>query len=270
MRILVTGGGGFLGRHLLRRIGDSHPVISEVIAPARADLDIREAAAVSAAMADFGPDAVIHLAYRQTDWVTNAEGSANVASACAATGARLVHLSTDVVFGDRGTAWTEADTPCPMHDYGRSKAEAEASVSALPDAVIVRTSLLYGDQDLATIQRDVADSIAGRSSMRFFTDEVRCPVHADDVADALIDLVGDLCGVVGPLHVAGPQVLSRAELAIGFARHLGLDEHAVPLASATELGLAGARPLRVMLDSSRADELGITTRTLARSLRLDG
>ena len=69
--------------------------------------------AVSAAIADIGPDAVVHLAYRQPDWVTNAEGSANVARACAATGARLVHLSTDVVFGDRGIPWTEADTPVP-------------------------------------------------------------------------------------------------------------------------------------------------------------
>lgn len=124
----------------------------------------------------------------------------------------------------------------------------------------MRTSLLFGDRDLAAIQHDVADAIGGRSTMRFFDDELRCPVHADDVARAIVRLVTDLSDVVGPLHVGGPEALSRAELAACFARHLGLDDRAVPVASATELGLSASRPLRVLLDSTRARELGIVTR----------
>ena len=265
MRILVTGGHGHLGRHLRRRIGAD----ADVITPTHAELDICRPDAVSAAIGDIRPDAIVHLAYRQTDWATNAEGTANVARAAAATTARLVHLSTDVVFGDRGTPWVEDETPSPMHEYGRSKVAAEEAVSAVPGAVCVRTSLLYGDHDLARIQHDVADAIGGRSPMRFFTDELRCPIHATDVAAALVQLVGDLRDVTGPLHVAGPEVLSRAELATCFARHLGLDERAVPLASATELGLATSRPLRVLLDSSVATGLGIVTRPIADSLGIE-
>ncbi|MET0911366.1 MAG: NAD(P)-dependent oxidoreductase [Ilumatobacteraceae bacterium] len=265
MRILVTGGSGHLGRHLLRRIGAE----AEVIAPTHAELDICRPDAVSAALGVIRPDAVVHLAYRQTDWATNADGTANIARAAADTGARLVHLSTDVVFGDRREPWLEDETPCPMHEYGRSKVAAEDAVSALPGAVFVRTSLLYGDHDLARIQRDVADAVAGRSPMRFFTDELRCPIHTDDVAAAIVQLVGDRRDVSGPVHVAGPEVLSRAELAICFARHLGLDEQAVPLASATELGLAASRPLRVLLDSSAANRLGIITRPIGDSLGID-
>ena len=265
MRILVTGGNGHLGRHLLRRIGAD----AEVFTPTHDDLDICRPDVVSAAMGDIRPDAVIHLAYRQTDWATNADGTANVPRAAAAAGARLVHMSTDVVFGDRGTPWVEGEIPCPMHEYGRSKVAAEDVVSAVPGAVVVRTSLLYGDHDRARIQHDVADAVAGRSQMRFFTDELRCPIHAADVAAALAQLVGDLRDVTGPLHVAGPEVLSRAELATCFARHLGLDDQAVPLASATELGLAASRPLRVMLDSSVANSLGIATRPIGDSLGTD-
>lgn len=77
-------------------------------------------------------------------------------------------------------------------------------------------------------------------------------------------------GFSGPLHVAGPETLSRAELAARFARHLGLDERAVPIANATELGLAASRPLRVLLDSSYAHDLGIDSRTVGASLGTDG
>lgn len=265
MRVLVTGGRGYLGRHLLRQIGDDH----ELATPTSADVDVRDVDAVAAMFAEFRPDAVIHLAYRQTDWATNAVGSANVAHSCADVRARLIHLSTDVVFGDRDGAWFEADATCPVHEYGRSKVVAEEAVSAVPDAVIVRTSLLYGDRDLAVTQQDVADAIAGRSSMRFFTDELRCPIHADDVAAALLQLLTDLRDVAGPLHVAGPETLSRAELAARYARHLGLDERALPVASATELGLAGSRPLRVVLDSSHARSLGIATRPIGVSLGIE-
>jgi dTDP-4-dehydrorhamnose reductase len=262
MRLLVTGAHGFLGRHLIRQIGDIH----ELASPRSAELDICDADAVSSAVREIRPQAVVHLAYRQQDWTTNAEGSRNVARACAEAGARLVHLSTDVVFGDRERPWVEGDATCPVHDYGRSKVIAEEAVADVPGAVIVRTSLLYGDDDLAPIQRDVADAIVGRSSMRFFTDEQRCPVHADDVAAAILLLLHDLRDVSGPLHVAGPEALSRAQLAVHFARHLGLDERAVPTANATELGLAASRPLRVMLDSSYAHDLGIVARPVGSSL----
>ncbi len=262
MRILVTGGSGFLGRHLVRQIGDRHDVAS----PTSGDLDVRDVGGVSRAFAAFEPDAVIHTAYRKPDWDTNVDGSANIARACADSGVRLVHLSTDVVFGDRLAPWTELDRPCPAHDYGRSKAAAEDAVAEFTGAVIVRTSLLYGDRDLAAIQRDVADAIGGRSTMCFFDDELRCPIHADDLARAIVRLVTDLSDVTGPLHVAGPETLTRADLAACFARHLGLDERAVPVANAAELGLDASRPLRVVLDSSQAERLGIVARPIEAAL----
>ena len=102
-RLLITGGGGFLGRELVRRAPARGWEVRATWWSARPDLpaewvqaDVRDADAMSAAMQ--GVDAVIHTAYRQgeDEWSTNVEGSECVARAAA--GVRLIHLSTDLVF----------------------------------------------------------------------------------------------------------------------------------------------------------------------------
>ena len=90
------------------------------------------------------------------------------------------------------------------------------------NAVTVRTSLLYGTTWPAVIQTDVERAIIGRSTMKFFTDEFRCPAHAADVAAALSALAWRP-EIRGPLNIAGPDAVSRAELAATFARWMRLD-----------------------------------------------
>jgi dTDP-4-dehydrorhamnose reductase len=110
---------------------------------------VRDAGAVRSTLARLRPDVVIHTAYRQdgpdAHEITVA-GAEHVARAARAAGARLVHLSTDVVFdGRKGAPYVEDDPPSPVTRYGRDKAEAEERVlAAHPDALVVRTSLIYG------------------------------------------------------------------------------------------------------------------------------
>ena len=108
MRILVTGGAGYLGQEVVRRAAAVGWSVRATWLTRRPDLDVewvradvRDADALTRAARDV--DAVVHTAYRQDDdpWSNNVDGSRAVARA--ARGARLVHLSTDVVFrGDRG------------------------------------------------------------------------------------------------------------------------------------------------------------------------
>ena len=100
--------------------------------------------------------------------------------------------------------------------------------------------------------------------MRFFTDEIRCPIHATDLALALSS-VAARPDIVGLLHLAGPQPLSRADFAREVATWMGLSADAVPTSTIARSGLA--RPACVVLDSSRAMSLGITARPLAEALR---
>jgi dTDP-4-dehydrorhamnose reductase len=145
------------------------------------------------------------------------------------------------------------------------KMEAERAVTAeCPGAVIVRTSLLYGTRRTARIQNDVEDALLGRAAITFFTDEYRCPAHAGDVAAALSALAAEP-SIRGPLNIAGPEAISRADLAAVFARWMGLDPRGLVTGS---LALAGeVRPDRVVLDSSRAASLGLRCRSLAETLR---
>ena len=93
-------------------------------------VEIRDAGAVDALFQRLRPATVIHTAYRQEDANVNVEGSENVARAAAAVGARLVHLSTDIVFdGRKGAPYVEEDPPSPVTEYGRSKAEGERRVA---------------------------------------------------------------------------------------------------------------------------------------------
>jgi dTDP-4-dehydrorhamnose reductase len=252
VRLHVTGATGFLGRELLRR------------APgATAErVDVRDRAAVAALFERLRPEAVIHTAYVQDGpdaWEVTVDGAENVALAASAIGARLVHLSTDVVFdGRKGAPYVESDEPVPVTAYGRAKAEAESRVTtACPGALIVRTSLLVGGPGHEPSKHELA---ARDPTLAFFEDEIRCPLQVGDLAEALLELTVSTSS--GSLHVAGADAVSRAELA-----------ELVTGAPVRRAPAPPGRPLDCRLDSSLACSLLATDLRGVRSVygqRSDG
>lgn len=259
--MLITGASGFLGRHLVEASEAGH---WELLAESSSSLDIRQRARVMDHITTWKPNVVVHLAYRKDDRQVIVDGTRNVAEAAAAAGARLIHMSTDVVFAGRDRAYTEADMPDAISDYGRWKLEAEDAAHQMhPGVLTVRTSLLYGTERMGHVQKDVAQVMVGHSRMKFFTDEYRCPAHAADVAAAIVGLA-DRREITGVLHVAGPHTVSRAHLAQAFAGWLGYDPVGVPTSTLSESGLH--RPGMVALDCSRAAAMGIRCRSLEEAL----
>lgn len=263
----MTGASGLLGR---RVVPSAVAAGWSVVAPSSDELDVRDELAIARWVDTTAPIAIAHLAYRKHERRTIVDGSIAVARAAARSGARLVHMSTDAVFAGRDESYTEHDQPTPVHDYGRWKAAAEDGVAEHADAaVVVRTSLMYtgltgagpmgAGADTAPCEADVRRVLDGDTDMQFFTDEVRCFTHVDDVATAVVALAGRT-DVRGVLHVAAPDPIDRAEFARRVAMSLGRDPAEVPTATIADSGLE--RPGRVVLDTARAASLGIACRPL--------
>lgn len=254
-RLLVTGAGGYLGGVLVARAvaagwsvtGASR---SAVPGPGQVRLDVRDRDAVAALLWQLRPDAVVHAAAGYGDWVTTADGSAQVAMAAREVGARLVHVSSDAVFPGSPHPYDEQAVPAPVYAYGAAKAAAETAVRAVaPDAAIVRTSLILGD-GRSPHERHVRQLAAGADG-GLLTDAVRCPVHVDDLADALLELAaGDHAGV---LNVAGTDAVDRHRLGVLIAVRDGMDPTGLRGGTRAELGLV--MPGEVRLSVTRAQAL---------------
>ncbi|MEV6970717.1 sugar nucleotide-binding protein [Hamadaea sp. NPDC051192] len=259
MRLLVIGASGHLGSEVARlALAAGAEVTGTHARPDKPSelhdwsrLDVREPFAVHTLVQLVRPDAVINTCYDRWSWGPTATGAAHVATAAAAVGARLVHVSSDALHAGRPEAYTEDDDPSPITPYGAAKAAAETAVAAIdPSAAIVRTSLILGDETSPQV-RLALDLIHRRSEGRLFTDQVRCPIDGAELAAALLELVGN--DYAGVLNVAGPQAVSRAQLGKLIALRHGLSPRLVPTGKATRVPNAG--PLDVKLDSSRAATL---------------
>jgi dTDP-4-dehydrorhamnose reductase len=244
LTLLVTGGTGYLGGELVRQAGSAaeHP-----------RLELLDPVTVRRGLEAVRPSTVIHTAYRQDDPQVTAGGSAAVAEAAAAVGARLIHISTDLVFdGTKREPYTEDDEPNPLDDYGRSKLEAERRVLDLhPDALVVRTSLLVGREQPGRQERAALEAARGERDMVFFEDEWRSPILVSDLAAALLELAET--EVAGILHVAGADAVNRYELACMIAVAHGLPAERLRAGTLAESGLP--RAANCVLDSSRARAL---------------
>jgi dTDP-4-dehydrorhamnose reductase len=240
--LFVTGGTGYLGSELVRLAAPAHPRI-----------EVRDREAVRRAFEELRPSAVIHTAYRQDDPTVNVQGSAAVAAAASEVGARLIHISTDLVFdGKQAEPYTEDDEPHPVDDYGRSKLEAERRVLDLhPEALVIRTSLLVGRRQPGRQERAILEAARGEREIAFFDDEWRSPILVSDLAAALLELVE--LDVTGLLHVAGAEPINRYELACVVAAAHRLPTDRLRRGSLAEAGLE--RPANCVLDSSRARAL---------------
>ncbi len=266
--ILVTGASGYLGRELLaqaraagRDVTGTHLTNTTADVP----LDVCDRAAVDDLMARMRPGAVVHTSYVQGgDRMrrVNVDGAAHVAASAARRGARLIHLSTDLVFdGELARPYREDDLPRPVNEYGASKLEGEQAVlEAHCDALVVRTSLIYAGADPGPHERMVLDALSGRAEVAFFEDELRSPVACGDLAAALLELAE--LPLRGVLHLAGSEPVSRLEFARLIAAHHGADPSL--LRAARSADQAVRRPLDCVLDSSRAHR---TLRSPVRGVR---
>jgi len=267
--LLVFGGSGFLGGRVCEQAATAG--FSVVATPLTSDAgqaagvnwrrcDITDLNQVRSLIDDVYPSQIVNAAYRQSgDAVAEICADAPEAMALAArdVGARLVHISTDLVFdGDVGRPYREGDATSPLSAYGQAKADAEERVlSILPSAAVVRTSLIYGDPTAP--QERLVRRAHDEGDVAFFTDEWRTAVHVDDLAGAVLNLVDPALNLnfAGLLHVAGAERQNRLQFAQHLAMSLNLDP--TRLVGRTQDPALGPRASDVSLDTSLANSIGL-------------
>jgi dTDP-4-dehydrorhamnose reductase len=255
--LLVTGASGYLGQYLLTRADQRWRVVGTYLSAAPTlgiqshRLEIRDEEAVRGLLERVQPAVVIHTAYRRHEPDVTVDGTRHLARACADLGARLIFISTDLVFDGQRGDYRETDRPNPLDSYGAAKVVAERHVLDRGGAV-TRTSLIYGFDPLDPItERLIAAPLRQGQHPRLFVDEFRSPVYAPDLAEALLELAAG--SYQGLLHLAGPQRSSRFDFGLKLAGYLGLDPSGINPTRSTDSGLV--RPADCSLNSSLAARL---------------
>ena len=239
--ILITGGTGFVGSHLVEALcargepvrclirRDSfkrHPfALPPDAEPVFGDLITGEG--LNNAVA--GADTVIHLAgvtkaLSTSDYYAgNVQATENLARAIAGRGARLVHVSSLAAIGPStdGTPVSDDAEPHPITHYGKSKLEGERIVRALiPGAVIVRPGVVYGPRDtdvlemFKSIGRGVVLEISGGE--RWFQ-----AIYVKDLADGLLAAARDSKASGRSYFLAHAQAISWSDLSSTASRIMG-------------------------------------------------
>jgi dTDP-4-dehydrorhamnose reductase len=255
MKVLVTGAGGMLARALL------HELVSrghEAVGLRRQDLDVTSADAVSAAIEGARPDAVVQCAaYTKVDdaesheapaFAVNADATANVARACRSVGARLVYPSTDYVFDGSAVVPYTPDTPvAPINAYGRSKLAGEVAAREAGDALIVRTSWLYGPGGRNFVDTILTRARAG-APLRVVNDQRGAPTATPDLARMLVLLL-ERDAPAGVYHATNAGETTWYGLACAALEIAGVTAQIEPCGSG-EFVTAARRPMYSVLDCS--------------------
>ncbi|MEP7236113.1 MAG: NAD(P)-dependent oxidoreductase, partial [Ignavibacteriota bacterium] len=249
-RVLITGGHGFLGQHVLRTfLDETHcdliitsrqeklqftDISDEPRILAYHSLDVTDRLAVRDAISAFKPDIIVHCAgmvdvdlaelERETAWKTNVRSVEYLIEAARKTDGRIVHISSDYIFDGLKTPYSESSSPNPLNYYGRTKLASENALrSSGVNHCIIRGACFYGTrvQRKPNFVLGVLSHLNTNQHMKVFDDLYAPPTLIDDIALAVVRAAEYRKS--GIFHIAGPEMVSRFEFAKRIASAFRLD-----------------------------------------------
>jgi dTDP-4-dehydrorhamnose reductase len=276
--ILITGATGLLGVNLVARclgqwdvIGVSHTrrLASGIDGLTPVAIDLAEEGAVSRLVAETSPDLIVNgAAATNVDACEadptmaarlNVETARQVARAAAAFGVRLVHVSTDAVYGGPGSWHTESEPIDARSVYARTKAAAEQVVLAsAPESVVARVNFFGLGAAPGGLAGWALGELRQGHRINGFADVFFSPLLANDLADALLMLGSG--SAEGIINVGGEDRLSKFEFARAIATEWGVDPDLVTPTSIDDVEFAAPRPRDSSMDITKARALGLPTR----------
>ncbi len=232
-KLLITGGSGLLGQYINLRtyeVFDTLTLYNNNQGNCQdfnsAKTDIRNQIEVEKVFKEFQPEFVIHSAALTNPviptgktskdyFITNVNATANIAKLCSETGAKLIYISTDLVYaGYRGSMLNEDSKLIPASLYAETKLMGELKVRELAENhLILRTALLYGiglNHTTCHFQQ-MFISLFSKMPVKLFTDQFRTPISLIETARIITELI-DKEEATGTVNLGGNERVSRYEL----------------------------------------------------------
>ncbi|MBD3170291.1 MAG: sugar nucleotide-binding protein [candidate division Zixibacteria bacterium] len=270
-RLLITGSAGYLGYHTAFLLHDSfeiagtfHNNFTSVHPIKQYKVDITDPDSVNDCFRRFEPHWVVHSAAApDVDWcannpdeamLINRDGSKNVALACENVGARMIHISTDLVFDGEKGDYTEDDEVCPNTIYGDTKLAAEKEVQRVSGGFIIfRVALIYGID--SPFKKgyifSTMDKLRRGEKVLFFTDQFRTPLYVADAANAIEGAIENEAPG-GIYHISGDDKVTRLEFGEIMREVYGFDKELIIPSTMDELPGMTARPRDVSMINNKA------------------
>jgi dTDP-4-dehydrorhamnose reductase len=273
MKVLVFGARGMLGKDLVPALSVKHQVLARDIE----DLDIADQQRVQKEIETLRPQVVVNAAAytdvdgceakRELAFSVNAEGARNIAAGCAASNARMIHLSTDYVFdGTSPAPYREEDPPNPLNVYGASKLQGERQIrEVLENHLIIRTAWLFGRHG-----KNFVDTIlrlaAQQEELRVVNDQRGAPTFTKDLSWAIEKLLEK--EAKGILHITNSGSCTWYEFARQILQEKNMDHVSIIPISSAALTRPAKRPANSVLDCHRFENLvGQKMRTWEETLK---
>jgi dTDP-4-dehydrorhamnose reductase len=266
MRVLLLGPNGQLGQDI-RRSHERSDGALELTSISRDQLDVSSPQRIVQVLSELDFDAVVNCtSYHKTDEVednagqafaVNAQAVQALAGLCARKKARLVHVSTDYVFGGditRAQPLREDVPVAPVNVYGASKALGESlALLACENALILRVASLFGVAGASGKGGNFVETMirVGRDKgrLRVVQDQIMSPTATADIAGVVLRMLAEGCPV-GIYHVVNSGAVSWYEFASAIIRRAGVDAHIEPCLSA-DFPTRAMRPRYSALDNSK-------------------
>ncbi|MFN8490330.1 MAG: sugar nucleotide-binding protein [Caldilineaceae bacterium] len=251
--ILIMGGSGFIGAHLVVATGKRGFQVTYTFAHQQPDLQgtayqvdfaTGDGKALEQCIRNEKPDVVVycavpHQADEQTHRRVSVEGVKDV-FACLkqiSPAALFIYLSTDAVFSGENGPYCEQSQPDPERRcdpakiYALTRAAGEQVVRHnWPNSLVVRTAIVNGYTVDGLLNQRLAGLVANLKKQRpvpRFTDRYITPTLVDNLVEALLEIMKPGFRYRGVLHIAGSQRITDYEYTCCLARRLGVDEHLV-------------------------------------------
>ncbi len=273
--LLITGASGLLGGHLFaqamsrkrwRVVPHYHQHGVEAMSRNGVCCDLSRRQHVDALLKTVTPDIILHTAAISNldvceqepnrAFVINSDLPCWLALYAGKTGARLIHLSSDMVFDGSKGRYHERDAVSPLSLYGQSKVKSEARIlNECRNAVVARSALIYGRPCYGgtSFSMWMEQRLRHNEPVPLYRDQYRSPILVNNLAAALLELVD--CDFNGLIHLGGGERCDRYSFGVAFCRILKYDRNLLQATSMFDAHTPARRPRDVSLDVSRAASL---------------